>query len=74
MKMNLKESSAWETSNFEVASQPAIACSKLTIETLEQGMKYVQSYKDTRTTPVDIVNFEHISHLIIVFLFLTLNR
>ena len=30
--------------------QPAIICSKLTIETLEQGMKYVQSKnKDTRT-------------------------
>ena len=26
-----------------VQSQPAIACSKLTIETLEQGVKYVQS-------------------------------
>ena len=26
-----------------VNSQPAIACSKLTIETLEQGVKYVQS-------------------------------
>ena len=24
-------------------TQPAIACSKLTIETLEQGVKYVQS-------------------------------
>ena len=24
-------------------SQPVIACSKLTIETLEQGVKYVQS-------------------------------
>ena len=24
-------------------AQPAIACSKLTIETLEHGMKYVQS-------------------------------
>ena len=24
-------------------SQPAIACSKLTIEALEQGVKYVQS-------------------------------
>ena len=45
--MNLKESSVWETSYFEVASQPAIACSKLAIETLEQGVKYVQSYKDT---------------------------
>ena len=26
-----------------VNAQPAIACSKLTIETLEQGVKYVQS-------------------------------
>ena len=28
---------------FKLDSQPAIACSKLTIETLEQGVKYVQS-------------------------------
>ena len=28
---------------ISVLSQPAIACSKLTIETLEQGVKYVQS-------------------------------
>ena len=27
-----------------IITQPAITCSKLTIETLEQGMKYVQSY------------------------------
>ena len=27
----------------QVLPQPAIACSKLTIETLEQGVKYVQS-------------------------------
>ena len=25
------------------SSQPAITCSKLTIETLEEGMKYVQN-------------------------------
>ena len=28
---------------FEVITQPAITCSKLTKETLEQGVKYVQS-------------------------------
>ena len=28
---------------LELASQPTITCSKLTIETLEQGVKYVQS-------------------------------
>ena len=26
-------------------TQPVITCSKLTIETLEQGVKYVQSYQ-----------------------------
>ena len=29
--------------NPDAASQPAFTCSKLTIETLEQGVKYVQS-------------------------------
>ena len=28
---------------LKVIAQPAIACSKLTIETIEQGVKYVQS-------------------------------
>ena len=28
---------------FLIVSQPAITCSKLRIETLEQGVKYVQS-------------------------------
>ena len=27
----------------KVSSQPAITCSKLTIETVEQGVKHVQS-------------------------------
>ena len=35
--------------------QPAFICSKSTIETLEQGVKYVHSYPS-----VSIVNFEHI--------------
>ena len=29
--------------NTLLQTQPAITCSKLTIETLEQGVKYVQS-------------------------------
>ena len=29
--------------NARHKTQPAIACSKLTIETLEQGVKYIQS-------------------------------
>ena len=60
-------------------SQPAFICSKLTIETLEEGVKYVKVIdKDTRTTTMAsfwylYVNFEHISHIVLVFLLLTLN-
>ena len=41
-------------------TQPAFTCSELTIETLEQGVKYVPiKNKDTRTTP--IVNFGQVN-------------
>ena len=43
-------------------SQLAITCSKLIIETLEQGVKYVDA---RRRSGVFIVNFEHISHLVL---------
>ena len=33
----------WFATKICKPAQPAIACSKLTIETLEQGVKYVQS-------------------------------
>ena len=56
--------------HIQTISQPAITCSKLTIETLEQGVKYVQWCR----SGVFIVNFEHISHLVLVFLLLTLSR
>ena len=42
-------------------TQPAFTCTKLAKETLEQGVK-------------QCVNFEHISHLVLVFLLLTLRR
>ena len=57
-------------SRIKVMTQSAITCSKLTIETLERGMKYVQSC----LSGVFIVNFKYISHLILVFLLLTLSR
>ena len=41
-------------------------CSKLTINTPER--------RQWRRSGVFIVNFEHISHLVLVFLMLTLNR
>ena len=41
------------------------------IETLEKGKKY---FKRWRRSSVFIVNFEHISHLFLVFLLWTLNK
>ena len=61
-------------------TQPPNTCSKLTIQKLEQGEKYVQKF--IIKTPeqchchhfgVFIVNFEYISHLALVFLLLTLS-
>ena len=52
-------------------SQPVFTCTKLTIETLEKGVKYVNIYCHWRRSGVFIVNFEF-SHLL-VFLLLTLN-
>ena len=42
----------WETF-YHPGAQPAFTCSKLTIETLEQGVKYCSS--------VSIVNFEQVN-------------
>ena len=53
----------WDEVRWD-ASQLTFTCSKSTIETLEKGVKYVQTY----------VNFEHISQLYLVFLFSTLNK
>ena len=59
---------------------PVITCSKLAVETLEQGIK---CSKLTIKTPerrhwhrsgVVIVNLEHISHLVLLFLLITLSR
>ena len=41
-------------------TQLAITCSKLTIETLEEGVKYVQRYF-TPCSSVSIVNFEQVN-------------
>ena len=63
-----------------MTSQPAVACSKLTIETLEQGVKYVQKWtiktpkrRHWRRSDVFIINFEHVLQLDLVFLLLTLS-
>ena len=58
----LKNSNSNTKSKKKESTQPAFIYSKLTIETLGKGVKYVF-----------IVNFKHISHLVLVFLLLTLN-
>ena len=51
--------------------QSAITCSKLTIETLEQGRNMFKvNNRDTRTMPVA----SSVSHLVLVFLLLSLSR
>ena len=58
-------------------SEPAITCSKLTIiETLKQGVKYVQSEQERlqNDAGVFIANFEYVLHLVLPFLLLTLSR
>ena len=59
-------------------SQVAFTCSKLTIETLEQRCEIcsklsIKTTERRRRSGVFNVNFEHISHLVPVFLWLTLN-
>ena len=62
------------------SSQPAFICSKLTIETLEQGVKYdkmltiktLERHQWHRSGVFTVI-FEHISRLVLVSLLLTLN-
>ena len=63
-----------------MTTQSAITCSKLTLETLEQRcetcskltIKILERRKWSRSGV--FVNFEHISHLVLLFLSLTLSR
>ena len=41
--MGIRSSNTETDQGYGVTSQPAITCSKLTIETAEQGVKYVPS-------------------------------
>ena len=46
-------------SAISVISQPPITCSKLTIKTLEKGVKYVQ--RQCRRSDALIINLEHMA-------------
>ena len=63
-----------------VTSHPVFTCSKFTIETLEQGVKKcsklqikIPERRQWRRSSIFIVNFEHISHIVLLFPLLTLN-
>ena len=56
---------------MRLAHQPAFTCSKLTIEPLDQGVKYIHWHR--RRSGVFLVNFEHNPRLALVLLLLTLN-
>ena len=49
-------------------SQPAITCSRLTIKTLEQGVKYVQSL-DTRTVLVSLLLSLNLFHPLLQYFY-----
>ena len=63
--------------NNGLRTQPVFTCSKLTIEILKQLCSKLTIKAGGRhqwhRSDVFIVNFEHISHLVLVFLLLTLN-
>ena len=60
---------------IRILPQPVITCSKLTIETLAQDVKTKTPERHhLHRSGVFIVNFERISHLVLVFLLLTLGR
>ena len=59
-----------KTSN---GTQPTFSCSNLAIETLEQGVKYAQS-SGIALVSLLLTYISRISHLVLVFLLLTLNR
>ena len=81
-KLRLSCVNIYENLSFKThvaCTQPTITCSKLTTETVQQGVKYIQTIKTPkrcqwRRSGALIVNFEYISHLVLVFPRLTLSR
>ena len=56
MKTQLGSFHSLFSTGFIKDFQPAFTCSNLTLETLEQGVKYVEgNNKDTRTAPMALV-------------------
>ena len=58
---------------MEFSIGQSLTWSKSKVKALEKGLKYFQSFH-WRRSGVFIVNFEHISHLFLVYLLFNLNR
>ena len=58
---------------MEFSIGQSLTRSKSKAKALEKGLKYFQSFH-WRRSGVFIVNFEHISHLFLVYLLFNLNR
>ena len=58
---------------MELSIGQSLTWSKSKVKALEKGLKYFQSFH-WRRSGVFIVNFEHISHLLLVFLLLTFEQ
>ena len=74
---------SWNDWLTNALTKLTFTCSKSTIETLQKGLKYAQirqlkHQNDVievgRRSCVFIVKFEHVSHLFLLFLLLTLNK
>ena len=69
-----------ERRSSNIVTQKTFTCSMSTIETLEKGVKYVQSQHKHQNdvnwycSSIFNVNFEDISYFFLVFLLLTLNK
>ena len=83
MWARIRDDMLWENRTAKllgITTQSAFTRSKLTIETLEQGkicLKLTIKIPERRyclRSGVFIVNFEHISHFLLLFLLLTLSK
>ena len=75
-KCNNKDNGVRLCHSNKMLSQPAFTCSNSTMETPELQVKSVQKQQQRYSSfsGVFIVNFDQISHILLVFPLLTLNK
>ena len=70
--MSVRVGNRFEVLGDHISSEQIFSFLKLTEKKVENVVKYVESH--WRRSDIFMVNFEHISHLFLVFLLLMLNR